>query len=200
MKQQRLEQQNKILYNFSYKIIISALAGIIILFNACEKGDIEKINTLTKHHDAPSMTVENTEIVYSEDATIKIKITSPKINRYLEIEEPYSEFPQGLRVQFFDSTQTPTSFIRANYAIFDENENIWTAENDVVAIDEVKGDTLNTEYLVWDMDKKKLYSDRFVRVSNKDGIIHGTGFESNQDFSNWKIKKTSGTINIEDEK
>ncbi|MEA2106610.1 MAG: LPS export ABC transporter periplasmic protein LptC [Bacteroidota bacterium] len=200
MKQQPLEQQNNFLNNILHKIIIPALAGIIILCNACEKEDIEKINKLTKHLDAPSLAVENTEIIYSEDAIIKIKITSPEINRYLEIEEPYSKFPKGLHVQFFDSTQTPTSSIRANYAIFDEKENLWTAENNVVAINEEEGDTLNTEYLVWDMNKKKIYSDRFVRVVNKDGIIHGTGFESNQDFSNWKIKKTSGTINIEDEK
>lgn len=200
MKQQPLEQQNNFLNNMLQRIIIPALAGIIIFCNACEKGDIEKINKLTKHLDAPSMAVENTEIIYSEDAIIKIKITSPEINRYLEIEDPYSEFPKGLHVQFYDSTQTPTSSIRANYAIFDEKENLWTAENNVVAINKIEGDTLNTEYLVWDMNKKKIFSDRFVRVVNKDGIIHGTGFESNQDFSNWKIKKTSGTINIEDEK
>ncbi|HSH52839.1 MAG TPA: LPS export ABC transporter periplasmic protein LptC [Bacteroidales bacterium] len=199
MKQQPLEQQNNFINNWLQKIIIPALAGIIILFNACEKGDIEKINTLTKHLDAPSMAVENTEIIYSEEATIKIKITSPEINRYLEIKEPYSEFPKGLHVQFYDSTQTPTSSIRANFAIYNEEENIWTAENNVVAIN-AEGDTLNTEYLVWDMNKKKVFSDRFVRIVNKDGIIHGTGFESNQDLSNWKIKKTSGTINIENEK
>ncbi len=199
MKQQLLEQQNKLFINAFHKIIIPALAGIIILFNACEKGDIEKINMLTKHLDAPSTTVKNTEIIYSQDAVIQMKITSPEIKRYLEVEEPYSEFPKGLHVQFYDSTQTPTSFIRANYAIFDEKENIWTAENDVVAISE-EGDTLNTEYLIWDMDKEKIYSDRYVRIVNKDGIIHGTGFESNQNLLNWKIKKTSGTINIEDEK
>ncbi|MFO7843146.1 MAG: LPS export ABC transporter periplasmic protein LptC [Bacteroidales bacterium] len=200
MKQQLLEQQNKLLINTLHKLIIPALAGIIsLLFNACEKGDFEKINMLTKQLDAPSTTVKNTEIIYSQDAVIQMKITSPEIKRYLEVEEPYSEFPKGLHVQFYDSTQTPTSFIRANYAIFDEEENMWTAENDVVAISE-EGDTLNTEYLIWDMDKEKIYSDRYVRVSNKDGIIHGTGFESNQNLLNWKIKKTSGTINIEDEK
>ncbi|MFO7827368.1 MAG: LPS export ABC transporter periplasmic protein LptC [Bacteroidales bacterium] len=179
-------------------MIIPVFAGIIILFNSCEKSDIEKVNTLTKHIDAPTMAVINTEIIYTEDAAIQIKITAPEINRYLEIEEPYSEFPKGLNVQFYDSTQTPTSFIRANYAIYDEEKQIWTAEHDVVAINE-EGDTLNTEYLIWNMDTKKVYSDRFVRIVNEDGIIHGTGFESNQDLSNWKIKKTSGTINIQDE-
>lgn len=198
MKQQRLEQLNKLKVNYLQKIIIPVFAGVIILFYSCEKSDIEKVNTLTKHLDAPTMAVINTEIIYTDDAAIQIKITAPEINRYLDIKEPYSEFPKGLNVQFYDSTQTPSSFIRANYAIYDEEENIWTAENDVVAINE-EGDTLNTEYLIWDMNTKKVYSDRFVRIVNKDGIIHGTGFESNQDLSNWKIKKTSGTINIKDE-
>ncbi len=198
MKQQQLEQVNRLRTFNLHKMIIPVFAGIIILFNSCEKSDIEKVNTLTKHIDAPTMAVINTEIIYTEDAAIQIKITAPEINRYLEIEEPYSEFPKGLNVQFYDSTQTPTSFIRANYAIYDEEKQIWTAEHDVVAINE-EGDTLNTEYLIWNMDTKKVYSDRFVRIVNEDGIIHGTGFESNQDLSNWKIKKTSGTINIQDE-
>lgn len=199
MKQLRLEQQNNKTVKYLHKIIIPVLAGIIILFNACEKSDIEKVNTLTKHLNAPTISVTNTEINYSENAALQIKITAPEINRYLDHEEPYSEFPKGLHVQFYDSTQTPSSSIKANYAIYDEEERLWTAENDVVAINE-EGDTLNTEYLIWDMNAKKVYSDRFVRIVNKDGIIHGTGFESNQDLSNWKIKKTSGTINIQDEK
>ncbi|MFP4023800.1 MAG: LPS export ABC transporter periplasmic protein LptC [Thiohalospira sp.] len=199
MKKLRLEQQNKKTVKYSQKIIIPVLAGIIILFSACEKSDIEKVNTLTQHLDAPTISVTNTEIIYSENAALQIKITAPEINRYLDREEPYSEFPEGLYVQFYDSTQTPSSSIQANYAIYDEEEKLWTAENNVVAINE-EGDTLNTEYLIWDMNAKKVYSDRFVRIVNKDGIIHGTGFESNQDLSNWKIKKTSGTINIQDEK
>ena len=170
-----------------------------MFFASCEKSSIEKINLITAELNAPSLSVLNTEITYTEEALIKLRITSKEINRYLTIEEPYSEFPKGLYVEFFDSTERPTSFIKANYCIYDETNRLWTAENDVVSVN-AEGDTLNTEFLIWDMNTKKLYSDRFVRITNKDGIIHGKGFEANQDLTNWKIKQTSGTISIDNEK
>ena len=170
-----------------------------MLFSSCERSTIEKINQLTKELNAPTVSVTNTKIIYREGAIIKNKLTSKEINRYLNTDEPYIEFPKGLRVEFYDSLQRITSFIRANYCIYDETKQIWTAENDVVSVN-VEGDTLNTEYLVWNQNTGKLYSDRYVRITNKDGIIHGKGLEANEDFSNWKIKQPSGTISVKNEK
>ena len=179
-------------------IIIPVFTGIIMLLISCEHNSIEKINEITSELNVPSVSVTNTEIIYSKNAKIEARITSKQINRYINVEEPYMEFPEGLYVEFFDSTQNMTSYIRANYCIYDETEKLWTAENDVEAVSD-KGDTLNTEYLIWDEQKQKIYSDRYVRITNQDGIIHGKGFEADQDLSNWKIKKTSGTIRVENE-
>ena len=199
MKKLQLDQDNLLSKKCFKNIIIPVFTGIIMFFASCEKSSIEKINLITAELNAPSLSVLNTEITYTEEALIKLRITSKEINRYLTIEEPYSEFPKGLYVEFFDSTERPTSFIKANYCIYDETNRLWTAENDVVSVN-AEGDTLNTEFLIGDMNTKKLYSDRFVRITNKDGIIHGKGFEANQDLTNWKIKGTSGTISIDNEK
>ena len=199
MKKLQLDQDNFLSKKCVKNIIIAVFTGIIMFFASCEKSNIEKINLITSELNAPSLSVLNTEITYTEEGLIKFRITSKEINRYLTIEEPYSEFPKGLYVEIFDSTESPTSFIKANYCIYDETNRLWTAENDVVSVN-AEGDTLNTEFLIWDMNTKKLYSDRFVRITNKDGIIHGKGFEANQDLTNWKIKQTSGTISIDNEK
>ena len=199
MKQQELELDN-ILNNYCLKsIIIPVLTGVIMLFASCERGSIEKINEITSELEAPSLSYTNTEIIYSKNALIEVKIISKEINRYLDVEKPYTEFPKGLFVEFYDSTETATSYIKANYCIYDETEGLWTAENDVVSVSE-EGDMLNTEFLIWDQKKAKVYSDQYVRLTNKDGIIHGKGFEANQDLSNWSIKKTSGTISLDNEK
>ena len=198
MKLQQLEHDNiKRKYSFQ-KIIIPVLTGIIIFFASCERNNIEKINEITSELNAPTVAVTNTEIIVTKNALIEVKVISKQINRYINIDEPYTEFPKGLYVEFYDSTQKVTSFIKANYCIYDETEQLWTAENDVVSVSE-QGDTLNTEYLVWDQKSAKIYSDRYVRITNEDGIIHGKGFEANQDLSNWKIKKTSGTLSVENE-
>ncbi len=199
MKQLQLEQDNVLSKTYLKSIIIPAIAGIIMLFASCEQSNIEIINTITSESNAPTLSVTNTEIIFTKNALIEVKIISKQINRYLNVEDPYTEFPQGLYVEFYDSTQTVTSYIKANYCIYDETEKLWTAENDVVSVSN-EGNTLNTEFLIWDERKGKIYSDRYVRITNEDGIIHGKGFEANQDLSNWTIKKTSGTINIDNEK
>jgi len=198
MKLQQLDQDNKSNSDCFKSIIIPVFAGIIMLFASCVRNDIEKINEITSEIDAPSIAVSNTEIIFSKNGLVEVRLTSKQINRYIDIEEPYTEFPEGLYVEFYDSTQTVTSFIKANYCIYDATEELWTAENDVVSVSE-EGDTLNTEYLVWNQKKRKIYSDRYVRITNEDGILHGKGFEANQDLSDWRIKNTSGTINVKDE-
>lgn len=172
--------------------------GIIMLFASCEGSNIEKIKSITSELNVPSMAITNTEIIFSKNALIEVKIKSKKINRYDDIEEPYTEFPEGLFVEFYDSTQTVTSYIKANYCIYDETEQLWTAENDVVSVSD-QGDTLNTEFLIWDEKKGKIYSNTYVRITNSEGIIHGKGFEANQDLSDVKIKNTTGVIRVENE-
>jgi LPS export ABC transporter protein LptC len=201
MKKQLLEQviNKQIQFQDKYKIIIPTIVGIIIFFASCQKSSIEKINSLTSELNGPNISAINSKIIYTEEAQIKMKINSPEINRYLEIEDPYTEFPQGMNVVFYDSLERASSFIKANYCIYDETKKIWTAENDVVAVNE-DGDTLNTDFLIWNMNTKKIYSDQYVKIINEEGIIHGKGFEANQDFSGWKIKQTSGIISIQDEK
>ena len=53
-----------------------------------------------------------------------------------------------------------------------------------------------TEYRASDLGRKKqkLLSDEFVKITTKDQIIYGDGFEANEDFTKYKIFKTRGTI------
>lgn len=49
------------------------------------------------------------------------------------------------------------------------------------------------------MKAERIYSDKFVRITTEDEILYGEGFESNQEFTNWKIIKPTGSIKIKDE-
>lgn len=199
MKQQLSEVLNKYSYNL-YKIrntIIPLLCGIIVFFSACEN-DIQKVKLMSRENNFPDQSMTNALIKHTTNGRLKVQVTSPKINRYTSVEEPHTIFPHGLNVAFYDSTLTVESRITANYAIYHEKDDRWEAKNNVVAINS-EGDTLNTEYLIWNQDKEKIHSDRYVRITTKDGIIHGKGFEANQNFTNWSIKKTTGTIEVEDE-
>lgn len=165
---------------------------------SCEN-DIKEVESLTNKEKKPVTKGKNVELLYSEEANVKIKVTAPLMEEYGKLEEnKYIEMTEGIKVQFFDSTQHITSTLTANYAIHQVTQKFMEAKNNVVVVND-KGEKLNTEHLVWYEDSSKIYSDEFVKITTQDEIIMGEGMEANQDFSKWKIHKIKGTINVKEE-
>ena len=59
---------------------------------------------------------------------------------------------------------------------------------------ETKGDKLNTEHLTWDGKSRKVYTNAFVRITTPDKVMTGTGLESDETFSKYKILNVKGII------
>lgn len=176
--------------------IVPALVGTMLLLS-CET-DIEMINALDEHDEVPSVVAKNIEILYTENGDVKVKVTAPETRLYQFEEEPYNEFPQGITVFTYTDSFEIESQITAKYAVYFEEKQLWKAQYDVEA-QNTKGEVLNTELLYWDEKNKKIYSDDMVKFSTEDGIIFGEGFESDENFDNWVIKKTSGTLYVEED-
>jgi LPS export ABC transporter protein LptC len=161
------------------------------------KNDIETINALNNEIKLPDQSGFDIEITYTDSGKIQGKIKAPEVNKYDRGEEPYVEFPKGMTVVFYDSLERPTSYIKANYAIYYAKKQLWEARNQVVAENEVNHDKLETEQMFWDQKEEKIYSEKFTQLTNADGISYGEGgFESRQDMSKWRLKGSSGTLNV----
>jgi LPS export ABC transporter protein LptC len=174
------------------------LPAIILIgsFVSC-KNDIETINALNNEIKLPDQSGFDIEITYTDSGRIQGKIFAPEVNKYDRGEEPYVEFPKGMKVLFYDSLERPTSYIKANYAIYYEKKQLWEARNQVVVENQVNHDKLETEQMFWDQKEEKIYSEKFTRLTNSDGISYGEGgFESRQDMSKWRLKGSSGTLNV----
>jgi Lipopolysaccharide-assembly, LptC-related len=63
-----------------------------------------------------------------------------------------------------------------------------------------KGEKLNTEEIIWDEQKKIIYSNAFVKITTGDEIIWGIGMEANEDFTDYVIKKVTGKVKVKTEK
>jgi LPS export ABC transporter protein LptC len=178
----------------------SAIAILILaLLCGCEN-DIERINLLTDETETPNLKGTNIEVIYSDSAKVKVQILSPAYRQIVDVERPYMEFPEGLEVYFYDKSMRIESEIKADYSVYYMDEQLWHATGNVVAHRRDNGDALNTEELFWDEKKELIYSDSYTRVQNEDGIFYGKrGFESTQNLSNWQLKGTSGTVNVQDE-
>jgi LPS export ABC transporter protein LptC len=140
---------------------------------------------------------QDVTIIYSDQGIVKMQLEAARVTRHL-LDEVYMEFSGGLKVTFFDPLLQPTSTLEAQYAIRYEETQLTIIRDSVVVINE-KGEQLNTEELIWDPVKMKIYSDQFVRIKTEDEILFGTGFEADQEFTRYRILNPEGTLNIRDD-
>lgn len=174
--------------------------SVIIIWpmTAC-KNDIEMVKALTNELDLPDLSGFNIELTFTDSGILKGRITAPEVHQYLRREEPYYEFPQGMKTVFYDASGRPKSFIQAKYAIFYENRQLWEARNQVVAESPSEGKKLETEHMFWNQREKKVYSDNFTKMTNPNGVFTGEyGFEAQEDLSHWELKGLKGKVNVPD--
>jgi LPS export ABC transporter protein LptC len=177
---------------------VKIIAAVIILFVIfilffTPKNDIAKVNALTKAVP-PTEVATGVEVIYSDSAVIKAKLNTPKMIRYIS-NDPVMEMPNGLNVLFYDKAFNVNSKLRSNYGIRYVVKHLTILRGNVVVVN-AKGDTMNTEELVWHEDKDKRVSDHFVKVKTKDEIILAQGFESDLNFTHYTFYKIKGTIKV----
>ncbi len=136
----------------------------------------------------------NVQINYSDNGVVRIQASGPTATRH-NTEKPYLEFTDGIQILFFDANHAIESKLTARYATAIENSKSMTARDSVVVVNN-KGEHLNTDELIWDEDKKIIYSNSFVKISTADEIIYGNGMIADENFSNYTIKRITGTIKV----
>lgn len=179
------------IWEVTFSTFIVVLAMLLV---SCEN-DISKIKTVTNTVDLPAVTAEGFEVLVSDSSVIRSKIQTPLFIKHDNEKDPYIEFPKGIKIVEYDAKMNVVSSLTAQYAKNFTGEDRWEAKNNVIAVN-LKGDTLKTEYLVWDTKKQKIYSDQFVKIIQKDQVFTGIGFESNQDFSSYHIKNLKGNMYV----
>jgi LPS export ABC transporter protein LptC len=175
---------------------ISILTLVVGMLFSCSNTEKE-LHKFAFTDNFPDEQTKDVTIYYSDSAKIKMKLVSPLMERYTKSSGDFTEFKDGLEVFFYSDSGTLDNFVRANYAKHLTEEKKMIAKHDVVAKNNL-GDMLNTEHLVWDQEKQLFYSDEFVKITTKDEIIYGDGFEANEDFSKYKIKNIKGIIAVDD--
>jgi LPS export ABC transporter protein LptC len=174
----------------SYRYILLLVFGILF-FVSCEN-DIKKVS-LSGIEDLPEQTLKDAELIYSDSGKVQMLLKAPVIDRYGG-EENYNEFPKGIKASFYDEKGQIKSSLTANYAIHFEKMKIMEAKNNVVLVNRENNEQLNTEHLVWDEKRAIIYSDKFVKITTKDEVLLGEGFESDETFTKWKIISPKGSF------
>ncbi len=183
--------------NFASKCKALSAIFLLLILISCEN-DIEVIKAFSQDTLMPRQSLIDAGIVYTDSGRIQMRITAPEIHYFDEGSEQYTEFPYGVLAEFFDRYENVESQLSSKYAIYYTDKDLWEAKDSVVVINQA-GEILNTEQLFWDERNQIIYSNSFVKVTRPDEVIMGEGFEADETFTRWKIKKIQGTIYIRDE-
>jgi LPS export ABC transporter protein LptC len=133
----------------------------------------------------------------SDSGITRYRISTPEWLIYDKAAEPYWDFPKGIKFERFDKNYKTDANIRSDKAVFYDNQKLWDLSGHVKAVN-VEGEIFESNQLFWDQKQEKIYSKEFISITQKDKVIKGYGFESNQTLSKYTITKVKGIFPIKD--
>jgi LPS export ABC transporter protein LptC len=180
---------SRLLYRFG----ISAFLPFLMI--GCGN-DLETVKAITLKNAGPSMSAKNIEVLFSDSGKIQAKLTSVLLNKY-EGQNPYLEFPKGFKVMIYDSVNRLESTITGNYGKQNEITRVMEAQGNVVVRNELKNQQINTEQLIWDENKRLIFSDVKVKITTADKVLYTDGLKANESFTWYEFVNPHGQMTVQ---
>ncbi len=147
--------------------------------------------------DLPRMKSLGVETLVSDSGMIRYKMTAGEWEIYDKKKPSFWSFEKGIHLERFDSLLNVDAYIDADTAYYFDKDKLWELRSNV-KIENAKGERFTTSILFWNQVTEKVYSDEFITIKKGDQLLSGYGFESDQKFENYDIRKTSGIIYLDD--
>lgn len=172
---------------------------MFVLFPSCSGKGKDLADAISENDTLPTMNSLGVTTLISDSGITRYKIVTEEWVIFDKKKSPYWAFEKGVYLEKFDSLFHIDASIKADTAYYYEKKKIWELRSNV-QIQSQRGDKFETELLFWDEKAEKVYSDKFIRISQEDKIITGYGFESDQNLTEYQIKNTTGVFTVEDKK
>ncbi len=170
------------------------LGGLLVLAASCSKAPQLNAAIRVRQND-PVMTARDISMLFSDSGRVQARLTSPLMNRYGG-EDPYSDFPGGFRITLFDSAQRVTTTITGDRGTNHDRTHIMEAWGNVIVRNEEKKDQLETEHLVWEEGRNRIWTDKKVKITRPGQILYGSRMESNETFTRYSIGNPTGEMDV----
>ena len=139
---------------------------------------------------------QEVEIIYSDSARLRVRVTGPTMLYHTERSNPRQEFPDGTRTFFYDENQQQQSILTGKYALRDERKRQVIVRDSVVWESQTDG-RLETSELIWDEATNIIRSTKFTKITRKDEVISGFNFETDDKLTHWKILAPRGNFKVD---
>lgn len=179
--------------------IAGILAVLAIVLSACIlRPDERPRPDGPKRGELPVLTTDSVMTLISDSGITRYRIESPQWLVFDKTDTPYQEFPYGIYLEQFDEQMNVQASLKADYAHYDENAQIWVLRGNVHALNH-KGEQFDTPELNWNQQTHRVYSDSAIHVTREKSIIEGRGFDSNEEMTQYTILNPTGVFPIDEE-
>jgi len=169
----------------------------LLLIASCENSLSDIKNIASKEDEKPVSRSTGVDVIYSDSAKVKARLTTPLMIDYDDKDKPYREMPKGVKIIFYDDSLKEKGTIVADYAVQREKENIIEFRKNVIATN-AQGEIFKSDELIDDQTSKKLYSGKPVQIIMTNGdVMYGTGFKSNESLYPWNIDHSTGIFHVD---
>lgn len=148
--------------------------------------------------DAPQAIGQGINLKYTDSGRVVATLKSEKMKDYSNKNFPYREFPEGLRVEFYDEERKKNT-VTANYGVIYNETGLIDLQGNVVVITSDSTE-LTADQLYWDQTNNWVFTDHPNTIKFKNGARNkGQGFDSNQEFTNFRSRSNVGVQILEEE-
>ncbi len=184
----------KLIKNFimrwSYCLVLS-----MVLLVACDN-EVPEIQNISRDQLKIEKGKE-VEIIYSDSAQVRVRVTGPTMLYYTDINNPRQEFPDGVKAFFYNAGKNDQSVLTGKYAIRDERKK-QVIVRDSVIWESVTDGRLETSELIWDESTNVIRSTKFTKITRQNEVIYGYNFETNDKLTQWRFRNPKGTFKIDE--
>jgi LPS export ABC transporter protein LptC len=169
----------------------------VALFFSCDGGSpiLKEINQFNEN---PVGIAYDIRMTYTDSAMVKAILTAPINMDYTHLSFKYSEFPEGLKIIFYNDNNEENTLV-ADYGILYNQTRIVDLQGNVVLLSN-DGSRLETSQMYWDSEKEWLFTEQPFIFKSENEDMAATRLDTNKEFSKFQTGKLSGTILVEEQK
>lgn len=167
------------------------LATAALAVSGCE-GSFREIQKSRFSEFTPSGEAMDFNLKYTDSGRITSILVSRQMRDYSTVEYPFTEFPKGVNVTFYDAAGKQT-FVTSDYAVTYKTTDIIDLRGNV-RISNQAGQLMETEQLYYDQKNEWFFTEKPFKFTDPKGVSRGQGIDFSKDFKIVNSQRISGEI------
>ena len=167
----------------------------MILFFSCDDGS-STLKQINQFNENPVGIGYDIHMTYTDSAEVKAILTAPLNLDYTHLSFKYSEFPEGLKIIFYNDNNEENTVV-ADYGILYNQTKIVDLQGNVVLLSN-DGSRLETSQMYWDSEKEWLFTEQPFTFKNINYDMAAIRLDTNREFSKFQTGNLTGTMLVKE--